>query len=97
MINGIYSSDGTNYSAVGIPSLNFIRGGTKGIHSEWDTVEWLHPDGLDTNGVFIEKFLDRYCNDAIVFPFERKIPEDQKKNLEKYYKAKMQKPPGLKE
>lgn len=94
IINGIYSSDGTNYSAVGIPSLNFIRGGTKGIHSTWDTVEWLHPDGLATNGVFIERFIERYCNKAVVFPFERTIPDDQKKNLEKYYKNKMQKPPG---
>jgi aminopeptidase YwaD len=92
--NGIYSSDGTSYSAVGVPSLNFIRGGTKGIHSSWDTIEWLHPEGLDTNGVFIERFIERYCNEAVVFPFERKIPEDQQKNLEKYYKGKMQKPPG---
>jgi aminopeptidase YwaD len=97
MINGIYSSDGTNYSAIGIPSLNFIRGGTKGIHSEWDTVKWLHPDGLETNGIFIERFLNRYCNKAVVFPFERKIPDDQKKNLEKFYKVKMQKPPGSNE
>jgi aminopeptidase YwaD len=92
--NGIYSSDGTSYSAIGIPSLNFIRGGTKGIHSNWDTIEWLHPDGLVTNGVFIERFIERYCNEAVVFPFERKIPEDQQKNLEKYYKGKIQKPPG---
>ena len=94
---GIYSSDGTNYSAVGIPSLNFIRGGTKGIHSSLDTVEWLHPDGLAITGEFIERFIERYCNKAVVFPFERKIPEDQKKNMSKYYENKMQKPPGSQE
>jgi aminopeptidase YwaD len=91
---GIYSSDGTSYSSVGIPSLNFIRSGAPFIHSTEDSVRWLSPGALEVQGAFIERFLTRYVAEAAAFPFERTIPEDDKKALERWYKDRMAKPPG---
>ncbi|HUS79480.1 MAG TPA: M20/M25/M40 family metallo-hydrolase [Patescibacteria group bacterium] len=94
IMGGVYSSDGTSYSAVGVPSLNFIRGGAPFIHSVEDSMRWLSPEALQMQGEFMEKFLTRYVAEAVAFPFERTIPEDDKKAMERYYKNKMTKPPG---
>lgn len=91
---GVYSSDGTSYSAVGIPSLNFIRGGAPYIHSMEDSVRWLSPDALQVHGEFMERFLTRYVAEAVAFPFERTIPDDDRKAIERFYKNRMSKPPG---
>lgn len=90
---GVYSSDNASFSSAGIPSLAFIRGGTAGIHSELDTTKWLKPEALKIHGDFIERFLTRYASESVIFPFERVIPESDRKALEKYYADKMRKPP----
>jgi len=90
---GVYSSDNTSFSSVGIPSLAFIRGGTAGIHSTLDTTKWLKPNALKIHGEFIERLLIRYVAESTFFPFERVIPESDRKALEKYYTERMRKPP----
>lgn len=91
----VYSSDGTSYSSVGIPSLNFMRRGGAGAgHSVEDTVRWLNSEVLQRQGEFIEEYLTRYVAESPVFPFERLIPEKNKQAIEKFYRGKMRKPPG---
>jgi len=91
---GVYSSDGTAYSSAGIPSLQFIRSGAPYIHSSEDSLQWLSPEALADQGAFIEDFLTRYVADAAVFPFDRTIPENDMKAIERYFKNRKEKPPG---
>ena len=88
---GVYSSDGTSLSAVGIPSVSFSRGTPSNtfMHSIEDDISWLNPRALHNQGRFIEEYLTRYVADAAAFPFERKIPEKQKKEIEDYFKRSM--------
>ena len=85
---GVYSSDGTPLSAVGIPSVSLSRNTPTNrlMHSREDEVKWLSPDVLGMHGVFAEEFLKRYVADAAAWPFERTIPEKQKKEIEEYFK-----------
>ncbi len=91
----VYSSDGTSLSAVGVPSVSFSRdaGSNVFMHSAEDSVRWLRPEALQRQGEFIELFLTRYVSEAAAFPFERKIPEKQKKDVEEYFKRALRKLP----
>ncbi len=82
------STDSTSLSAVGIPSISLSRGTPTNslMHSREDAVQWLAPSALQVHGAFLEKFLTRYVAKAIAFPFERAIPEKQKKDIEDYFK-----------
>lgn len=84
---GVYSSDGTPLSAVGIPSVSFSRRSGIDImmHSVEDTIEYLSPDALELQGRFIEEWMTRYVSEAAAFPFERKIPEKLRDEIKKYY------------
>jgi len=92
---GVYSSDGTSLSAVGIPSVSLSRGTPTNqlMHSVEDDIRWLNPKALQDQGEFIELFLTRYVANAAGFPFERTIPEKQKKEIEDYFKRSMRKLP----
>jgi hypothetical protein len=63
------------------------------MHSTEDSIRWLSPKTLGTQGEFIELFLTRYVAEAAAFPFERKIPDKQKKDIEEYFKRRLRKPP----
>lgn len=91
----VYSSDGTSLSAVGVPSVSFSRRAPTNVlmHSTEDSIRWLSPKTLGTQGEFIELFLTRYVAEAAAFPFERKIPDKQKKDIEEYFKRRLRKPP----
>jgi len=84
---GVYSSDGTPLSAVGIPSVSFSRrsGIDVMMHSVEDTIEYLSPDALELQGRFIEEWMTRYVSDAAAFPFEREVPEKLRDEIIKYY------------
>jgi len=84
---GVYSSDGTPLSAVGIPSVSFNRRSGIDImmHSVEDTIEYLSPDALELQGIFIEGWMTRYVSEAAAFPFEREIPEKLRDEIKKYY------------
>ena len=41
---------------------------------------------LRIQGAFAEEFLKRYVADAAAWPFERTIPEKQKKEIGEYFK-----------
>ncbi len=92
---GVYSSDGTSLSAVGVPSVSFSRRAPTNIlmHSTEDSVQWLSPKTLQTQGEFVERFLSRYVAGAAAFPFEREVPEKQKEKIKDYFKQRMRKLP----
>jgi acetylornithine deacetylase/succinyl-diaminopimelate desuccinylase-like protein len=87
----VYSSDGTPLSEGGIPSISFSRSGgtTSYLHSPRDVIDWLRPEALARNGRFAELFLRRYVAEAAVLPFERKIPDDQKKKIREYFEERL--------
>ena len=93
--DGVYSSDGTSLSAVGIPSVSFSRSTPPNqfMHSVEDNMQWLSPVALQKQGEFVEEFLTRYVAKAAGFPFEKKIPKKQKKEIEDYFKRAMRKMP----
>ena len=84
----VNSSDGTPLSAVGVPSISLSRQTPTNLlmHSREDEIKWLSAKALGTHGGFAEKFLKRYVADAAAWPFERTIPEKQKKEIEEYFK-----------
>lgn len=88
---GVYSSDGTSLSSVGVPSVSFGRGGGSNVfmHSVEDTIRWLKPQALQVQGEFVERFLTRYVAQAAAFPFEKKIPEKQRKEIEDYFRKRL--------
>jgi hypothetical protein len=92
---GVYSSDGTSISAVGVPSVSLSRRAPTNVlmHSTEDSVRWLSPKALQAQGEFAELYLTRYVSEAAAFPFERKIPEEQKKKVEEYFKRALRKLP----
>lgn len=91
----VYSSDGTSLSEVGVPSVSFSRGGGSNtfMHSVEDDIRWLKPQALQIQGEFIERFLTRYAAEAAAFPFEKTIPDKQKKDIEKYFERMRGKKP----
>jgi hypothetical protein len=84
----VYSSDGTPLSAVGVPSVSLSRDTPTNLlmHSREDEEKWLSPEALRIHGAFAEEFLTRYVAEAASWPFERTIPEKQKKDIEEYFK-----------
>jgi aminopeptidase YwaD len=92
---GVYSSDGTSLSAIGIPSISFSRSTPTNVmmHSTEDDMRWMSPKALHAQGEFAEYYLTRYVADAAAFPFEKDIPEKQKKEIEDYFKRSLRKLP----
>ena len=84
----VYSSDGTPLSAVGVPSVSLSRDTPTNLlmHSREDEEKWLSPRALEAHGAFAEEFLTRYVAEAAAWPFERTIPEKQRKEIEEYFK-----------
>ena len=84
----VYSSDGTSLSAVGVPSVSFQRETPTNslMHSLEDDMRWMSPSALETHGTFAYEFLRRYVADAAAWPFERTVPDKQKKDIEDYFK-----------
>jgi len=91
----VYSSDGTPISAVGVPSVSFSRRAPTNLlmHSTEDSIRWLNPQAIQAQGEFIELFMKRYVANSAGFPFEWKVPDDQKKKIEEYFKRALRKLP----
>ncbi|MBN2334748.1 M28 family peptidase, partial [Candidatus Bathyarchaeota archaeon] len=84
----VYSSDGTPFSAVGVPSVSFSRRSGIDImmHSAEDVIEYLSPAALESQGRFVEEWLTRYVSDAAAYPFDKEIPEKLRKGIADYYR-----------
>lgn len=83
----IYSSDSTAFADAGIPSLTFCRFAPNGgafIHSRNDVMDYLSAEALEKTTIITKEFSDAVIN-SVVFPVERKIPDNMKKELDKYF------------
>jgi len=97
---GPMSSDGTCMAALNTPTVQLARygGTTTYLHSTLDHIRYLSPGALELMGRFTETFLKRYAAQAVAFPFERKVPDDQMKKIKKYFTDGLKTtPPGEKE
>ncbi len=95
---GPMSSDGTPLAAVGVPAVQFARGGGPSVylHSPLDDIKNLSPAGLANAGEFAGLYLRRYVTAGGAFPFPREIPDDQMKSVKEYF-TKLKRPvPGEK-
>lgn len=87
----VHSSDSTALSRIGIPSLSLARkeGTAAYLHTPLDQIEYLDANHLEMYGTFIEVWVNRYVANALSFPFERKIPDEQKKKIEDYFRKRL--------
>ncbi|MCM0650068.1 M20/M25/M40 family metallo-hydrolase [Clostridium swellfunianum] len=83
----IYSSDSTAFADAGIPSLTFCRFAPQGgafIHTRHDVMDFLSAEALEKTTIITKDFSESVVN-SVVFPIERKIPENMKKKLDEYF------------
>lgn len=94
----IYSSDSTAFADAGIPSLTFCRFAPMGgafIHSRNDVMDFLSAEALEKTTIITKEFSESIVNSA-VFPIERKIPDNMKKELDKYFGREPEKEDAVK-
>lgn len=83
----IYSSDSTAFADAGIPSATFSRNAPKGgafIHTRNDVIDFLSAEALEKTTIIAKEFSESIVN-SVVFPFEKKIPDNMRKDLDKYF------------
>jgi Iap family predicted aminopeptidase len=83
----IYSSDSTAYADAGIPSVSFCRFAPDGgafIHCRNDVIDYLSADALEKTTIITREFGESIIN-SVVFPIEKKIPDNMRKELDKYF------------
>lgn len=94
---GIYSSDSIPFADSGVPGVNFSRDGAQGasyIHNRFDTLSFLSAEMLAKTTRHVLAFGDAMAN-AVVFPVERKIPQNIVEQVEKYlYKKELSEAAG---
>lgn len=84
---GVYSSDSTPFADKGVPALSFCRASTRGgavIHSKKDVMDFLSEDNYYRTCDFIAKWSESLIN-SVAFPVERKMPDNMKEEIEKYF------------
>ncbi|MBQ3072003.1 MAG: M28 family peptidase [Oscillospiraceae bacterium] len=88
----IYSSDSVPFADAGVPGINFCRFGTQGasfIHNRFDQMFFLSAEALGKTTEIVLAFADAVIN-AVVFPVEKKIPDNIKQDVDKYlYKKEL--------
>ncbi|MBN1304627.1 MAG: Zn-dependent exopeptidase M28 [Anaerolineales bacterium] len=80
---GMYGSDNDPFALAGIPGVSFGKMGSDFlfIHTDGDTMDLMNKNQIQKTGGFIDQFLQRYAAGAQVWPFDRKVPEEQVKQL----------------
>lgn len=89
----IYSSDSTAFADAGIPSVTFARFAPQGgafIHTRNDVMEYLSAEALEKTTVITKEFSESIVN-SVVFPIEKKIPENMRKDLDRYFNKEAKK------
>jgi aminopeptidase YwaD len=91
VLEGFYGSDNDPFSLAGIPSLTFGRMGPSFyyIHTDADTVDLISPEQLRKIGHLIDVFLQRHAAQALIWPFDRKVPEELADHLSRKLKEWM--------
>lgn len=82
---GVHSSDSAPFADNGIPGIGISRGTrTSEIHTRNDLMFPLCPEQLYNTGEFACKIISRFVN-SVVLPVEKKIPNDTKEAVDKYF------------
>ncbi|MDE7328030.1 MAG: M20/M25/M40 family metallo-hydrolase [Lachnospiraceae bacterium] len=82
---GVHSSDSAPFCDKGIPALGLGRGtGTAEIHTIHDLIPTISNKALEKNVDFAIRMIGDMAN-AAVLPVKREMPEERKKELDKYF------------
>lgn len=82
---GVHSSDSAPFCDNGIPAVGLGRGtNTAEIHTVHDQLPVLGGKAMDRNVAFAVRMISDVAN-AAVLPVKRGMPEDMKKELDKYF------------
>ncbi len=82
---GVHSSDSAPFCDKGIPALGLGRGtGTAEIHTIHDLIPTISNKALQRNVDFAVHMIEDMAN-AAVLPIKREMPEERKKELDKYF------------
>ena len=81
--NQVWASDSNTFAWKGVPALTLNRDGF-GMHTRYDTVEYISPRALEEGAKTLCTAAAWAANEP-EFSFEREIPEDMKRELEKYF------------
>ena len=81
--NQIWGSDSNTFAWKGVPALTLNRDGC-GMHTRHDTVEYISPRALEEGAKTLCTAAAWVANEPEL-SFEREIPEDMKRELEKYF------------
>ncbi|MDF2592990.1 MAG: Zn-dependent exopeptidase, partial [Clostridia bacterium] len=65
------------------------------IHSRNDVMKFLSAEALEKTTIITKEFSESIVNSA-VFPVERKIPDNMKKELDKYFGKELEKEDAVK-
>ena len=83
--HGVHSSDSSPFADKGVPSLGLSRGSkTADIHTRQDLMFPLSAEQLVKDGEWAIGFISRAAN-AVRLPVDTGMPEDMKKQLDKYF------------
>ncbi|MBN1315211.1 MAG: M20/M25/M40 family metallo-hydrolase [Anaerolineales bacterium] len=74
----IYGSDGEAFVWAGIPSITFTREGVAAnfIHTIQDSLDIVSVEQLQIIGNLVDTFITQSVAEAVVWPFDRKIPDE---------------------
>jgi hypothetical protein len=83
---GVHSSDSAPFAAKGIPSVGISRGHMQSciIHTRNDLIFPLSAASLHKTGEFAVFFISRLVN-SVILPVKRELPENIKKEVDKYF------------
>ena len=81
--NQVWASDSNTFAWKGVPALTLNRDGF-GMHTRHDTVEYISPRALEEGAKTLCTAAAWVANEPEL-SFEREIPEDMKRELEKYF------------
>ena len=81
--NQVWASDSNTFAWKGVPALTLNRDGF-GMHTRHDTVEYISPRALEEGAKTLCTAAAWAANEPEL-SFEREIPEDMKRELEKYF------------
>ena len=81
--NQVWASDSNTFAWRGVPALTLNRDGF-GMHTRHDTVEYISPRAL-AEGAKVLCTAAAWIANEPTLPFEQKIPEAMKEELEKYF------------
>jgi aminopeptidase YwaD len=89
----VYSSDSTAFADAGIPSVTFCRFAPSGgafIHTRNDVIDFISAEALEKTTKITKEFSEAIVN-SVVFPIEKKIPDNMRKDLDKYFNKESKK------